>query len=105
MGFASVIINSDGAMVQGKKHCNKGRGKKGALVATASAGVDVKAYMPFKLTLSREAYNKAIVVILEATNAILPLPLYADPMLSLVATLAAFKATLGSDSMVPKDKD
>ena len=41
---------------------------------------------------------------LEATNAILPSSLYANPMLPLADTLAIFKATLDSLFVAPKDK-
>ena len=41
---------------------------------------------------------------MEAANAILPCPLCADPMLSLVAMLAIFKAMLDSPLVVPKHK-
>ena len=47
---------------------------------------------------------QAMVVGLEATNAVLPSPLYADPMLPLVAMLAIFKAILDSPFVAPKDK-
>ena len=60
--------------------------------------------MPIKLTLSSEPHLKAMAVGLEAANAILPSPLCADPMLSLVAILAIYKATLDSPSVVMKDK-
>ena len=43
-------------------------------------------------------------VSLEAANAVLPSPLCGDPILSLVATLAIFKATLDSLSAAPIDK-
>ena len=70
-----------------------------------SAGADAKAYMPVKLVTSRKAHNKVIAVGLEATNAVLSFPLRTDPMLSLVTTLAIFKAMLDSASMVLKDKE
>ena len=57
--------------------------------------------MPVKLPPSREDHLKVKVVSLEATNAILPFSLWADPMLPLVATLAIFRATLDSPSVAP----
>ena len=73
-------------------------------MAVASVGADVQPYMPVKLLSSRQAHLKAIAVVLEAANTILPSPLCANPMLPLVATLAIFKATLDSPSVAPKDK-
>ena len=61
-------------------------------------------HKPCEASLSWEAHIKVIVVGLEAANAILLSPLCVNPMLSLKATLAIFKATLDSDFMVPKDK-
>ena len=60
--------------------------------------------MPIKVPLSRDAHLQAMVVGLEAANAVLPSPLSANPMLPLVATLAIFKATLDSPFVAPKDK-
>ena len=57
-----------------------------------------------KLPLSREAHIKAKAVGLEASNSILPTPLYADPKLPLAATLTIFKATLESNCIALKDK-
>ena len=45
-----------------------------------------------------------MVVGLEVTNAILPSPFYADPMLPLAAMLPIFKDMLDSESVAPKDK-
>ena len=64
----------------------------------------VQLYMSMKLPSSRDAHLKAMAVGLDAGNAGLPSPLYADPMLPLVATLAIFRATVDSPSVVPKDK-
>ena len=61
--------------------------------------------MPMKLTSSKAVYIKAMVVCLEATNAILTFSLFADPMTPLAATFAIFKAMLGSQSVAPKDKE
>ena len=57
-----------------------------------------------KLPSSREAHLEEMAVGLEAANAILPSPLWADPMLPLVATLTIFRATLDSPSVALKDK-
>ena len=65
----------------------RGRQGKGS-VAMVSAEVDTKTYTPMQLLSSRDAHIKAMAVSLEAANAILPSPLYAKPMLSLVDTLA-----------------
>ena len=54
--------------------------------------------------MSSNAYLQAMVVGLEAANAILPFSLFADPMLSLVGTLTIFQATLDSPFVAPKDK-
>ena len=64
-------------------------------------GGGIQLYMPMKLSLSREAHLKGMAVSLEATNAILPSLLCADPMLPLVATLAIFRAMLDSPSVAP----
>ena len=47
-------------------------------------------YMPIKVPLSRDAHFQAMVVSLEAANAILPSSLCTDPILPLVGTLAIF---------------
>ena len=73
-------------------------------MAVASAVVDTKAYTPMNLLLTKEAHIKVMAVGLGAANAILSSLLCTDPMLPLVNTLAIFKATLDSDSMVLKDK-
>ena len=61
-------------------------------------------YTPVKVPLSRETHLQAMVVSLEATNAILPLSLCTNPMLPLVGMLAIFQATLDSPFVAPKDK-
>ena len=71
----------------------------------ASARVNPKAYIPIKLPIYREAYIKAMVVILEVANTALPSPLCANPIIPLVATLTIFTAALDSNSMAPKDKE
>ena len=105
MSFASIVTISNRAVVQGKRCYKKGKGRKGARGDTALAGADTKSYTPEKLPLFRESHIKAMVVGLEATNAILPSPLCANPILPLVATLAVFKAMLDSNCMVPKEKE
>ena len=65
----------------------------------ASMGAGVQTYMSLKLFLSRDAHLKAMMVSLQAANAILPSSLCADPMLPLAATLAIFRATLDSPSV------
>ena len=57
-----------------------------------------------KIPLSRDAHRQAMVVSLEATNAILYSLLCANPMLPLAATLAIFKAKLDSPFVAPKNK-
>ena len=74
-------------------------------MAIESSLVDTKTCRPVKLPLSREAYIKAMVVGLDATNAVQPSPLCVDPMSPMVATLAIFKAILYSNSVIPKDKE
>ena len=105
MGFASILSIVDDAMLKSKKHNGKGKGKKRAGVVMVSLGVGVQAYTPMRLPSSIEAYPKAMALGLGATNAILPPPLCADPMLPLVATLAIFRAMLDSPSVAPKDKE
>ena len=61
-------------------------------------------YAPIKVPSSWDAHLQVMVVGLEATNAVLPLSLCADPMLPLVGMLAIFKATLESPFVAPKDK-
>ena len=60
--------------------------------------------MPVKVPSSQDAHLQAMVVGLEAANTILPLSLYADPMLPLVGMLDIFQATLDSPFEAPKDK-
>ena len=59
---------------------NKGKGRRAAGVVLVSAGVGAKAYTPAKLLTSRELHIKAIMVSVEATNAILPSYLCNNPM-------------------------
>ena len=68
------------------------------------AAASVQLYKPMKLPSSRDAHLQVMAVGLEATNAILPSPLCADPMLPLAAMLTIFKATLNSLLVVPNDK-
>ena len=96
IGFAGILTIGAGAVPKGKKRHGKGKGKKKARVAVASAGVGMQPYMAMKLPSSRDTHLKAIVVGLEAANAILPSSLCADPMLPLVATLAIFRAMVDS---------
>ena len=51
-----------------------------------------------------EAHKKVMEVGLDIVNAVLPSPLYVEPMLPLVVTLAIFKTTLNSLYIAPKDK-
>ena len=60
--------------------------------------------MPVKVPLSWDAYLQAMAVDLKAANAVLPLSLYADPMLPLAGMLAILQATLDSPFVAPKDK-
>ena len=60
--------------------------------------------MPIKFPSSRDAHLQAMVVGLEAVNAILPLSLCTNPMLPLAGKLAIFKATLESAFVAPKNK-
>ena len=68
------------------------------------AATGMNLYTPMKVPSSRDAHLQAMVVGLEAANAILPSPLCPNPMLPLVATLAIFKAILYSPFIVLKDK-
>ena len=68
------------------------------------ATVGVSTYTPIKFPLSRDTHLQAMVVGLEAANAVLPLSLCTDPMLPLADTLAIFKATLDSLFVALKDK-
>ena len=61
-------------------------------------------YMPIKVPSSWDAHLQAMVVGLEAANAVLPSSLCANPMLPLVGMLAIFQATLDSPFVAPKDK-
>ena len=91
-------------MLKSWKHHSKGKGKRKAGVAVASARAGIQPYTPMKLPSSKDAHLQAIVVSLEAANAILPSPLCADPMLPLAAMLATFRATLDSPLVAPKNK-
>ena len=57
-----------------------------------------------KVPSSRDAHLQAMVVGLEAANAVLPSSLCAGPMLPLAGTLAIFQAMQDSPFVVPKDK-
>ena len=81
-------------------HNTKGKGKKRLRVAIVGGPT----YTPIKVPSSRDAHLQAMVVGLEAANAILPLSLYADPMLPLAGTLAIFQAMLDSPFIAPKYK-
>ena len=96
MGFISVITIGEGAVAKVRKSHTKGKGNKRAGITVALVGVDIQPYTPVKLPSSKEAYIKAMAASLGATNAILPSPLCANPMLPLVVTLVVFKATLDS---------
>ena len=60
--------------------------------------------MPIKVPSSWDAHLQAMVVSLEAANAILPSSLCTNPMLPLAGMLAIFKATLESPFVALKDK-
>ena len=77
-----------------------GKGKKIERVANVGGPT----YTPVKVPSSRDAHLQAMVVSLEAANAVLPSSLCADPMLPLAGTLAIFQARLGSPFVAPKDK-
>ena len=77
-----------------------GKGKKSERVATVGG----LTYTPVKVPSSRDTHLQAMVVGLEAANAILPSSLCADPMLPLVGTLTIFQATLDSPFVALKDK-
>ena len=77
-----------------------GKGKKSERVATVGGPM----YTPVKVPSSRDAHLQAMAVCLEAANAVLPSSLCANPMLSLVGTLAIFQAMLDSPFVAPKDK-
>ena len=100
MGIASILTIGKDAMPKSWKCYGKGKGNKRARVAAASAVARVKPYIPVKLALSREAHLKVMAVSLEATSAILASCLCADPTFPLAATLAIFRATLDSLSVV-----
>ena len=67
-------------------HHTKGKGKKRLRVAT----VDGPTYMPVKVPSFWDAHFQVMAVSLEATNAVLPLSLCANPMLPLAGMLAIF---------------
>ena len=60
--------------------------------------------MPVKVLSSRDTHLQLMAVGLQATNAILPSLLCANPMLPLAAMLTIFKAMLDSPFVVPNDK-
>ena len=101
IGLASILSIRNDTVLKSKKHHSKGKGKRRAGLAVASIGVGVQPYMHVKLPSSREAHLKAMVVSLEAANAILPSPFCAEPILLLAATLAIFRAMLDSPLVVP----
>ena len=53
MGFASIMTVGEGAVVEGNKHHNKGKGKKRAEGDAASMEAGVQPYTPVKLPLSK----------------------------------------------------
>ena len=86
VSFASILtMDQDDKSKKTKPH-TKGKGKKRLRVATVGGPT----YTPIKVPLSRDAHLQVMVVSLEATNAILPSSLCANPMLPLVGTLAIF---------------
>ena len=68
------------------------------------AAVGVQPYTLVKVPSSRDAHLQAMAVSLEATTAVLPSPLCANPILPLVGLLTIFKAMLDSLFVGPKDK-
>ena len=78
----------------------KGKGKKSERVATVGGPI----YTPVKVPSSWDAHLQAMVVGLEAANAVLPSSLCTNPMLPLVGMLAIFQAMLDSPFVAPKDK-
>ena len=64
----------------------KEKGKKRLQVAAVGRPM----YMLFKVRSSRDAHLQAMMVGLEAANAVLPSSLCTNPMLPLAATLAIF---------------
>ena len=78
----------------------KGKGKKRLRVATVGGPT----YTPVKVPSSQDAHLQAMVVGLEAANAVLPLSLCTNPMLPLAGTLAIFQAMLDRPFVAPKDK-
>ena len=77
-----------------------GKGKKIEQVAMVGGPT----YMPVKLPSSWDTHLQAMVVDLEAANAVLPSSLCTDPMLPLAGMLAIFQAMLDSPFVAPKDK-
>ena len=100
VGFASVLTVDQEATSKKQKPHTKGKGKKRLRVATVGGPT----YTPVKVPLSRDAHLRVMAVGLEAANAILPLSLFADPILPLVGMLTIFRATLDSPFVVQKDK-
>ena len=78
----------------------KGKGKKSERVATVGGPT----YTPIKVPSSRDAHLQAMVVGIEAANAVLPSSLCANPMLPLAGTLTIFQAMLDSPFVTWKDK-
>ena len=63
IGFASILTISEDAAPKSWKCHGKGKGKKRAGVAVASAGASIQpVYAPVKLPLSREAHLKVMAV-------------------------------------------
>ena len=77
-----------------------GKSKKSKQVATVGGPT----YMPVKVPLSRDAHLQAMVVGLEATNAILPSSFCTNLILPLAGMLAIFQAMLDSPFVALKDK-
>ena len=100
VGFVSILTIGWDATSKIWKHLKNGKGKNSLQVVT----VDRFMYTPVKVPSSWDAHLQAMVVCLEATNAILPSSLCADPLLPLEGKLAIFKATLDSPFIAPKDK-
>ena len=105
MGFSSMTTIGKGTVAQSKKYSSKGKGRKKTWVTMASLGESGHPYMPVKLPSFKEAHIKSRVAGLTTRIAALSSTLCADPMLHLVATLAIFKTTLDSPSVVLKDKE
>ena len=100
-GFVSILTVGQDATPKRYRHPMTGKGNKSERVAIQWAGQHI---CLLKSLHPGTPIMQAMVVGLEAANAVLPSSLCANPMLPLAGMLAIFQAMLDSPFVAPKDK-